>query len=93
MQLLVQTVCMRTSRYHDTIISYQEVAALAKVSLDYFGAKFTDPRLGVLDAMITLTNFIVPFFGDQKLFDDVENVYRTGLLIIVFMLPVFSIKN
>jgi hypothetical protein len=80
MQLLVQTVCMRTKRYRDIIISAQEVTALAKVSVDYFTTKFAvNPRLGVLDALIAFTRFIVPFFGDQLMVKDVENVYAKGL--------------
>ena len=79
MQLLVQTVCLRTNRFKDTLISGKEMAALAKVSVDYFTAKYVKPRDGVLDALLSLTRFIAPFFGDRVMDGDVENVYQKGL--------------
>jgi hypothetical protein len=79
MQLLVQTICLRTNRFMDTLISGKEVAALAKASVDYFSTKVPVSKNDVLDSLIALTKFVVPYFGDSVMTGDIVNVYQKGL--------------
>ena len=76
MQMVLQTVCMRTKRYHGALVSDQEMAALAKFSVDFFTVKFVDSNLGVLDALVGITTPILRFFGDGPADQNVELMYR-----------------
>jgi hypothetical protein len=78
MQLVLQTICIRTRRYRGALISGQEIAAIAKCSLDFFCTKFVNTTLGVLDALIHLTTPVLRFFGDGPVPDDIGIVYETG---------------
>lgn len=79
MQLVLQTICIRTRRYQSALVSDQEIAAMAKCSVDYFYTKFVNPSLGVLDALVTITTPILRFFGDGPVPDDIGILYQKGI--------------
>ena len=89
MQLVLQTICIRTRRYQSALVNDQEIAALAKCSVDYFHTKFVNPTLGVLDALVYITTPLLKFFGDGPVPDDIGILYRQGkFLFFHFVIPV-----
>lgn len=99
MQLVLQTICIRTRRYQKALVSDQEMAAMAKCSVDYFHTKFVNPALGVLDALVNITTPILRFFGDGPVPDDIGILYQEGnyfrnifILPVIFQNLVFKFK-
>ena len=78
MMLTLQILSIRTVRYQAPLICNFEIAALAKVSMDYFLSKTLNNVNGILDSFLNATDSLIRDFGSGASPADSKDVYRLG---------------